>query len=110
MPLIHLTPQHANIVRAILSEYFAGTPLCVCVFGSRARLSPRTDSDLDLLIDTQEPIRLSTIAQLKESFEESDLPFHVDIVLRTAISPEFYQCIQEDLLPLCDFRDTVKSS
>ena len=43
------------------------------------------------------------------SFEESDVPFHVDIVLRTDISPEFYQCIQEDLLPLCDFHHTVKS-
>lgn len=108
--MIHLTPQHANIVRAILSEYFDGTPLCVFVFGSRARTSARIDSDLDLLIDTQEQIPLSTIAQLKESFEESDLPFHVDIVLRTDISPEFYQRIQEDLLPLCDFRGTAKST
>jgi predicted nucleotidyltransferase len=65
---------------------------------------------LDLLIDTQEQIPLSTIAQLKESFEESDLPFHVDIVLRTDISPEFYRRIQEDLLPLCDFHDTAKST
>ena len=108
--MIHLTPKHEHIVRTILSEYFDGTPLSVLVFGSRAHTSPRTDSDLDLLIDTQEQVPLSTIAKLRESFEESDLPFRVDIVLRTDISPEFYQRIQGDLLPLCDFRDTVKST
>jgi predicted nucleotidyltransferase len=108
--MIYLVPQHAHIVRAILSEYFAGMPLRVFVFGSRARTSPRADSDLDLLIDTQEELPLSTLAHLKESFEESNLPFHVDIVLRTDISPEFYQRIQEDLLPLCAFRHTAKST
>jgi predicted nucleotidyltransferase len=105
-PMTNLTLKHENILLTILREYFHHLPLSVFVFGSRAGASPRTDSDLDLLIDSAEEIPLSTIAKLKEALEDSDLPFRVDIVLRTDVSPEFYQRIRGDLTLL--YRSNVK--
>lgn len=52
----------------------------VYVFGSRARGDSKELSDLDLLYETDEPIALSQIAQIKFDLEESDLPIKVDIV------------------------------
>ena len=100
MPVMHLTPEHAHNLRTILRTHLPNIPLTVFVFGSRAGKSPRLDSDLDLLIDAQEALPLSTVSSLKEALEESNLPFRVDVVCRTNVSPEFYQKIKADLIPL----------
>lgn len=52
----------------------------VCVFGSRATGRARRHSDLDLLI--VEPPRLvwRQLADLRDAFEASVLPFRVDLV------------------------------
>jgi predicted nucleotidyltransferase len=104
MPITDLNSKHANLLRAILGQYFHDMPVSVFLFGSRVGTAYRPDSDLDLLIDAAQDIPLSTRAQLKEAFEESALPFRVDVVFRTDISPDFYQRIQEHLIPLCAFK------
>ena len=104
MSVTGLSKTHENILLAILEDYFSAKPVSVCLFGSRVGTAYRPDSDLDLLIDTEEEMPLSTRAQLKEAFEESNLPFRVDVVMRTDLSPEFYQRIRPDLIPLCTFR------
>lgn len=108
--MTNFKPQHEQILLDILGAYFRDTPVSVYVFGSRAGTSPRVDSDLDLLLDARDEVPLSTIAQLKEAFEDSDLPFRVDVVLRMDVSPEFYQKIQEDLILLCTFKGTVRAT
>lgn len=105
-----LKREHSETLRAILGQYFRHTPTSVFVFGSRTGQAYRPDSDVDLLIETQEEIPLNTLARLKEAFEESDLPFRVDVVLRTDVSPEFYQRIQEDLTPLCAFSGSATAA
>ena len=105
-----LKREHEKTLRAILWKYFRNTTTSVFVFGSRTGQSYRPDSDIDLLIDTQDEIPLSTMAMLKEAFEESDLPFRVDVVLRTDINPKFYQRIQEDLTPICAFSGSAKAA
>lgn len=95
-----LKPEHKQILVSILDTYFHATPLSVFIFGSRASGSARPDSDLDLLLDAQDEIPLSTLAKLKEAFEESDLPFRVDVVCRADISPEFDQRIRAGLTPV----------
>lgn len=106
--MMSLKPEHKQILVSILETYFHDTSLSVFVFGSRAGTSPRPDSDLDLLLDAQAGIPLSTLGRLKEAFEESDLPFRVDVVCRADISPDFYRRIQADLTPLCIFGDTAR--
>ena len=100
VPMTHLKPQHEKLLLDILTHYLPVVPLSVYMFGSRARQSPRPDSDLDLLLDVHGNVPLSTLAQLRDALEESDLPFRVDVVLRADVDPEFFQRIKDDLIPL----------
>ena len=84
-------------VSNILKQHIDLNKNVAYIFGSRATQSHRPDSDLDVLImDTDIPGE--TVAFLQEAFEESDLPYKVDLVLRSRISDEFYQNIQGDCL------------
>lgn len=74
----------------------------VYVFGSRAGGRPRRVSDLDILLDAKRPISPEVILDLKEAFDESDLPWKVDLIDRQAISERFFGAIKGDLLPLLE--------
>lgn len=74
-----LRPEHLVIVRAILEQYLPGRE--VRIFGSRASGSAQPFSDLDLVIMGDEPVPDIALATMREAFDESDLPFRVDLVL-----------------------------
>ena len=87
---------HADCVRHILRTHLP-TGTRVSAFGSRATgrgLKPH--SDLDLLIDGPGELPLVTIADLREAFAESDLPFSVDLLERCDASAEFLSRIEDD--------------
>ena len=86
--------HQANIIKNILSSY----PYPFLAFGSRVKGSYKEYSDLDLCYQVDIPD--SVIASLMEAFEESDLPFKVDIVAWKRCSAEFQQMIVEDLVPI----------
>ena len=98
-----LKPEHIRSLRCILRAHLCHAPCRVFVFGSRTGPGYRPASDIDLLLDSEVDIPLSTLARLKGAFEESDLPFRVDVVLRSALSSTFYQRIRKDLTLLCQF-------
>ena len=50
------------------------------VFGSRAENKQKPFSDLDLAIDAKNPLSYSILVDLKNDFEDSDLPYKVDVV------------------------------
>jgi predicted nucleotidyltransferase len=86
--------KEAKIIKSILTRY----PYPFLAFGSRVKGSCKTFSDLDLCYQVDIPD--SVIAGLMDDFEQSDLPFKVDIVAWKRCSPEFQQMIQDDLVPL----------
>lgn len=51
-------------------------------------------SDLDLAIVVKASLDVKTVALLKEVFEESDLPYRVDLLDWHTISPEFRKLIE----------------
>lgn len=75
--MIDLSPEHRAIVEAIVARRLPGRR--VLVFGSRASGRARRHSDLDLAIAGPVPDAL-TLAELRLDFEESDLPFKVDVL------------------------------
>lgn len=87
-------PQYA-IVKKILAPY----PYTFYVFGSRAKNKARPLSDLDLCIKDKAAMPLHTLATLEAAFEESDLPFKVDVKDWHMMSENFRALIQEDLIP-----------
>ncbi len=80
----------------ILQSHLADVP--VCAFGSRVKGTARAYSDLDLAI--MEVVSSKKISQLRRDFEESRLPFPVDVLEWPKISPSFQQAISADLVPL----------
>jgi hypothetical protein len=57
-------------------------------------------SDLDLAIDVGTKLAHHTYVDLKFAFEESDLPYKVDIVDWQSISKSFRKTIQDDRISL----------
>jgi predicted nucleotidyltransferase len=86
------SPKHAKIIQDILSRH----PYAFFAFGSRVKGTHKEFSDLDLCY--KENISDSVIATLQHEFEQSDLPFKVDIVAWNRCAPEFQQHIADDLI------------
>ena len=93
MTPIDITPADLETVRSILREEVPD--LEVRAFGSRVSWTARETSDLDLVLITEEPLDISHMAKLKESFSESNLPFRVDIVDWANTSENFQKVIEE---------------
>ena len=89
--MIDLAPHHLEQVRRILAKR---VPQCeVRAFGSRVGRAPKDYSDLDLALVGPAMLDDDTLRRLKEDFQESELPFRVDVLDWHATSPEFQQVI-----------------
>ncbi len=90
--MLELKPKHQKIVSDILAKY----PYTFYAFGSRTKGNAKKYSDLDLGFLGDMP--LATQAYLEEDFEESDLPFIVELVSLDGCDTEFKKRIKQDLV------------
>ena len=90
--MIYMEPRHWKIVEDILDKY----PYTFYAFGSRTKGTQKRLSDLDLCF--KEPIPFNVQGHIDEDFEESDLPFKVDVLDWRFIAPEFREIIKKDLI------------
>lgn len=97
MSSIDLNPQYLATVKTILKKYLPSNAR-TWIFGSRARGNAKKYSDIDILIDTGSLIPIETMAQLNLAFEESTLPYKVDLVDAASIDKSFHDKIQAELL------------
>jgi uncharacterized protein len=91
---IQLDPSQLRTVQSILAQHLPTAT--VMAFGSRVGGKPRKYSDLDLAVTVpqgQEPLTLRTLRQLRESFEDSNLPICVDIVDWALADSSFKQAV-----------------
>lgn len=91
---LQIEPRHLKIVLDILGPHATHT----AVFGSRAKGTARTLSDLDLVMRIS--IAPTDIAKLRAAFEESNLPYKVDLVLISDLSADFRELVEKDFVPL----------
>ena len=89
---IDLAAEHRRIVLDLLAEHLP-PGATAWAFGSRATGRARRYSDLDLAIDAGRRLTLDEAAMLREAFEESDLPWRVDIVDWHALDERFRSLI-----------------
>ena len=95
---IDIRPDHLRVVRGILRECLpAGFQ--VWVFGSRAQWTTTDASDLDLAVAGPSRLDYKAMVRLEVAFEESDLPYTVDVVDLNAVSPEFKKIVEEQRVP-----------
>jgi predicted nucleotidyltransferase len=91
--MIDILPEHLQIVLKILSAY---APECeVRAFGSRYAHKAKSYSDLDLVLVAEEKLDWRKLARIQEAFQESILPYRVDVLDWRAISPSFQKAIEE---------------
>ena len=50
---------------------------------------------MDLLVIGEEKMSINSLGELSEAFQESDLPFRVDLIDWHRISPEFRKVIEQ---------------
>ena len=92
--MIDLRPHHLEKVRSILARHASHCE--VRAFGSRVNGKAKSYSDLDLAVVGSGKLSDDTLRWLREAFEESDLPFRVDVLDWHAISPSFQKVIERE--------------
>lgn len=91
---IDLRPGDLAAVQAILERHVPARE--VRAFGSRVGGKAKAFSDLDLAVMGEDPIRSSVLADLREAFRESDLPFKVDVVDWATTRESFRRVIERE--------------
>ena len=86
-----LKPEHRKIVCEIFATHLPERE--IYLFGSRANDTAKPFSDLDLVIMGDEPLPVTTMRILRDAFDDSDLPFQVDLVEWAGTSEEFRKVI-----------------
>lgn len=97
---IEINTDHLEIIKNILSKHLPQNTH-VWVFGSRAKGTAKKYSDLDLAIDMNNacmPLKVLTV--LMNDFEESLLPYKVDIIDLNSITSDFHQMIEKESIRL----------
>ena len=97
---MHIAEQDLKLVREIV-RCCLPDDVHVMVYGSRStgrNLKPF--SDLDLCLKGTAPLSVETLSQLRQAFENSNLPYQVDLVDWAQLQPEFRSAISHDLMPL----------
>ena len=89
---IQLPKWHVEIIQRILREQVPQAQ--VFAFGSRVSGTPRKYSDIDLVIALPQPLGLRRLRQLKDAFEDSDLPICVDIVDWSLADADFRAAVE----------------
>ena len=89
--MISVSSEEFEIIKNILHSYIKKGK--VYAFGSRYKNNNKKFSDFDIAIDTGEKLSFEFLNILKDAFEESDLPYRVDIIDYNNISDKFKKII-----------------
>lgn len=93
-PSIDIRSDHWELVTHILKKHIPDRD--VWAFGSRAKWTAKPYSDLDLAIKGDQPLTLSVSAALEDDFNDSVLPWKVDLVDWMTATPSFRKVIDRD--------------
>ena len=104
---VDLRPDHLEIVQDILREHLP-MDVKVWVFGSRANWTTKDSSDLDLAVEGAARLDNKAMSELEMAFEESDLPYFVDVVDLNTVGDAFKQIVEEQRTPFPTDGDDTK--
>jgi predicted nucleotidyltransferase len=91
--MLDITPSQEKELRALLRRYLPG--VAAWAYGSRVKGTARPASDLDLAVFAA-PGQRASVASLREAFEESNLPFRVDLFVWDEVPEKFREAIQAE--------------
>jgi predicted nucleotidyltransferase len=82
--------------REIVLGAVAGRAVRVYVFGSSVTGFAHRASDIDVAIEAQDPLPPEVLGELRDQLEESDIPYHVDVVDLGTVSPGFRERVRRE--------------
>ena len=91
---VDLRPDLIDQVLAVLSSEVPDAE--VWAFGSRAKGTARKNSDLDLAIVGSVAIPVRVMNRLRRAFEDSRIPFQVDLVDWQRLDDDFREVVRRD--------------
>lgn len=94
---IDLTAEQRRLVLELIERHLPDTD--VWAYGSRVKWTSRPDSDLDLVVFSG-PEQNGRVSDLREAFEDSDLPFRVDVLTGDDLPESFLKQIDHEHYPL----------
>ena len=94
---IDITSDQKKIILDLLQRYLPDTE--VWAYGSRVKWTAKPHSDLDLVAFAAEE-QSRQVADLREAFEESDLPFRVDFFVWDEVPKRFHENIKKESITL----------
>lgn len=94
---IDLTVAQRKEILSLLKRYLPDTE--VWAYGSRVKFTAKPSSDLDMVAFATKKQSLA-VANLKEAFEESSLPFWVDFFVWDEVPEQFHKNIEDERVVL----------
>lgn len=95
--MIDLEQKYIEFIKETVSSMLHNYKLYI--FGSRVKNRAKKYSDIDLAIDSQE-LTPQIKTKLEFTFENSTLPYEVDIINLNDIDNKFKDLIQKDLIEI----------
>lgn len=90
---VDVTPEQYSLILDLIGRHLPDTG--VWVYGSRAGRTARPRSDLDMVVFAAERQR-HQVSDLKDAFDESRLPFRVDLFVWDDLPEEFKKNIEAE--------------
>ena len=96
---IDVTADQRKTVLMLVKRHLPNTT--AWAYGSRVKWTSRPQSDLDLVVFTK-PDQERRVSDLREAFEESNLPFRVDLLVWRSLPEQYRKQIETDHVVLVE--------
>ena len=100
---IDITPQQRKSILSLLETFLPNTT--AWVYGSRVKWTSKPNSDLDMVVFSTSN-QVGKVSLLQEAFDESDLPFRIDLHVWNDVPDQFRKNIEAERVVL--FKDKVR--
>lgn len=96
-----LEARHIEFIINTLKKYISNEDVKLYIFGSRAKGSYKEYSDIDIAVDFNgKKLSDYVLGNILLAFEDSTLPYEVDVVDLNAIDEKFKSLIKDSLIEL----------
>ena len=89
-----VSEKEERIIKSILGQY----PYDFYYYGSRVKGDYQKSSDLDILLKSEDDVPYSVIDNIELKFNESKIPYIINISLYKNIDKNFYNMIKNNLV------------
>ena len=101
---IDITGEQRQTILALLDKYLPYT--AAWAYGSRVKWTSRPESDLDMVVFAT-PKQRRQVRNFREAFEESNLPFRVDVFVWDEIPEKFRERIATEYVVLVEKQEAT---